>query len=114
MENCLFCKVAGKELAASIVYEDETVLAFDDINPQAPVHTLVIPKRHITSLNEITEAAEGLAGHLLSVAQLIAQRKGIHISGYRTIINTNAEAGQSIDHLHLHVMGGRQMAWPPG
>jgi histidine triad (HIT) family protein len=101
-------------LAARIVYEDEQVLAFEDINPQAPVHVLVIPKRHIVSLNDLEAKDVGIADSLFQAARQVAELKKIHLSGYRTVINTNSNAGQSVFHLHLHVLGGRRMGWPPG
>ena len=114
MENCLFCKIIKKELRSNIVHEDDQVLAFDDINPQAPVHSLVIPKRHIVSLNEVGEEESSLLGHLFLVARRVAEQKGVDVGGYRTVVNTNIQAGQTVFHLHLHVLGGRTLSWPPG
>jgi histidine triad (HIT) family protein len=114
MDDCLFCRIARKELNARVVYEDDEVLAFEDVHPQAPVHALVIPKRHIASLNQLEPGDAELAGRLLLVARQIAEEKNIHLSGYRTVLNTNAEAGQTVFHLHLHVLGGRKLSWPPG
>jgi histidine triad (HIT) family protein len=114
MSDCLFCKFVRKEVLTRIVYEDESCLAFEDINPKAPVHVLVVPKKHIASINEMALEDESAVGHLTFVARQIAQEKKIDRSGYRVVINTGAEAGQSVFHLHLHLLGGRAMAWPPG
>lgn len=112
--DCLFCKIAAKEIPATIVYEDDLCLAFDDIAPQAPVHSLVIPKKHIATSNDITEGDEPLMGHLMRVATEVAKLKGIDQSGFRTVINCNKDSGQLVFHVHLHVLGGRKMSWPPG
>ena len=113
--NCIFCKIARKEIPAEIVYEDEEVMAFKDINPVAPVHVLVIPKKHISSLNDADPIEdEHLLGHLLLVAKRVADLLGISESGYRIVINTGPDAGQAVHHIHVHVIGGRQMQWPPG
>ncbi len=114
LSGCLFCQIAGRERPGKVVYEDDRCVAFQDIHPKAPVHLLVIPRRHIASLNEVTPDDEPLFGHLLAVAARLARENGIDGSGYRTVINTNAEAGQSVFHLHVHVLGGRLMRWPPG
>jgi histidine triad (HIT) family protein len=114
MSNCLFCKFIRKEMATRIVFEDDTCLAFEDINPKAPVHVLVVPKKHIESINSMTEEDEKAVGRLAFLARQIAKQKSIDQSGYRTVINTGPDAGQSVFHLHLHLLGGRQMAWPPG
>ncbi len=114
MTDCLFCKIVNKEVPAKLVYEDELAVAFDDINPQAPVHLLVIPRRHIANLNEVRDDEKLLAGHLITVAGKLARERGIAESGYRVAINTNRDAQQSVFHLHLHVMGGREFRWPPG
>jgi histidine triad (HIT) family protein len=111
-ESCLFCRIVRREIPAAIVWEDEHALAFNDIEPRAPVHVLVIPKRHVSSLNEATDA--DLLGHLLLAAREIAEGENISEAGYRTVINTNAGAGQTVFHLHVHVIGGRQLNWPPG
>jgi histidine triad (HIT) family protein len=108
---CLFCKIANKEIPAQIVYETELVLAFRDINPQAPVHILVIPKKHIASLAE--SAAASLSGDLTEAVRAITQQEKI-VDGYRVVINTGVNAGQTVDHLHYHILGGRKMTWPPG
>ena len=101
-------------MPAKIFYEDDQCMVFEDINPQAPVHLLVIPKKHITSLNDAEEEDCNLLGHLLGVVARVAKEKKIDGSGYRTVINTNAEAGQTVFHLHIHVLGGRRLGWPPG
>jgi len=113
-ENCIFCKVVTGEIPAAKVYEDERAVAFRDINPQAPTHALVIPRAHVASLNEAGEADEALLGHLLLVAARVAREEGHAEGGYRTVINTGAGAGQSVFHVHVHVLGGRALTWPPG
>ena len=110
--DCLFCRILCREIPATVVREDEHSLAFRDIDPKAPTHVLVIPKTHVASLNEATDAA--MLGRLLLVAAEIAQSEGIGTSGYRTVINTGAEAGQTVHHVHVHLLGGRPMKWPPG
>lgn len=112
MSDCLFCKMASGDIKPDVVYDDERVLAFRDIHPQAPMHVLVIPKRHVTNLNDLDDA--NLGGHILQVAAKLAQQFGYADSGYRTIFNSNADAGQTVHHLHLHVLAGRIMHWPPG
>jgi histidine triad (HIT) family protein len=111
-DHCLFCRIVRGEIPASIVWEDEHALAFRDIDPKAPVHVLVIPKRHVASLNEATDGR--LLGHLLLAARELAEAESIADEGYRTVINTNANAGQTVFHLHVHVLGGRRLKWPPG
>ena len=114
MTDCLFCKIVSGEIPPDSVYEDEDVLAFRDINPQAPTHILIIPKVHIATSNDLrTEHAE-LIGKLHLAAKAIAVQEGIAEAGYRTLINCNAEAGQTVFHIHLHLLGGRPMTWPPG
>ncbi|MDQ3804447.1 MAG: histidine triad nucleotide-binding protein [Acidobacteriota bacterium] len=113
-QNCIFCKIAAGEIPAQLVYEDEAAVAFRDINPQAPAHVLVIPREHVASLAEAGEAQESLLGRLLLAAARVAREAGLVESGYRTVINTGAGAGQSVFHLHLHVLGGRPLSWPPG
>ena len=112
--NCLFCRIIAGEVPADIVHQDERCVAFRDINPQAPVHMLVIPRDHTESLDEATQRDEALLGHLLRVAARVANEQGLSESGYRTVINTGAGAGQSVFHLHVHVLGGRPLSWPPG
>ena len=114
MEHCIFCKIIGKELPAKLVYEDETVIAIEDLHPQAPVHLLVIPRAHIETLGAIRPEDEALIGHLLHVAAKLGRDRGIESGGYRTVINNGAGAGQSVFHLHVHVLGGRVLHWPPG
>lgn len=114
MEDCIFCKIINKEIPASIVYEDESMIAFDDINPQAPVHVLLIPKEHFLSLNEIPEDKKEVLSHLLLKAREIAREKEIGERGYRLVLNTARESGQDVLHIHFHLLGGRQMSWPPG
>ncbi|WP_404360554.1 histidine triad nucleotide-binding protein [Methylotuvimicrobium sp. KM1] len=112
MTDCLFCKMVSGEIKPNTVYEDDKVLAFRDIHPQAPVHILIIPKIHISTLNELDDA--GLAGHLLLTATKLAAQEGLSEDGYRTVINCNEHGGQAVYHLHLHLLGGRSMRWPPG
>lgn len=114
MSNCLFCRIIKKEIPASIVYEDDQVVAFNDINPQAPLHALVIPKRHIASLNDLTPADDEIVGALVRRAAALAREKGYADRGFRTVFNTNADAGQTVFHIHLHVLAGRGLTWPPG
>jgi histidine triad (HIT) family protein len=112
--DCLFCRIIAGEIPADIVHTDDRSLAFRDINPQAPTHILVVPREHIESLDEATQRDESTLGHLLRVAARVANQEGLSESGYRTVINTGAGVGQSVFHLHLHVLGGRQLNWPPG
>jgi histidine triad (HIT) family protein len=112
--DCLFCRIIAGEIPADIVHTDERSLAFRDINPQAPTHILVIPREHTESLDDATQRDESTLGHLLRVAARVANQEGLSEGGYRTVINTGAGAGQSVFHLHLHVLGGRQLNWPPG
>ena len=112
MTDCLFCKMASGEIKPDVVYEDDSLLAFRDIHPQAPQHLLIIPKRHIASLNTLDDAV--LGGHLLQTAAKLAEQLGFAETGYRTVLNTNNDGGQTVHHLHLHLLAGRQMIWPPG
>lgn len=112
--DCLFCRIANGELPTEIVYEDDMLLAFRDINPQAPTHMLVIPKRHIESINHATLDDAELLGHMIFAAKEVASQEGLHDNGYRLVFNTNHHGGQTVYHIHLHVLGGRQMTWPPG
>jgi histidine triad (HIT) family protein len=114
MSSCLFCRIINREIPASIVYEDDEVLAFNDINPQASTHVLVVPKRHIASLNELQPGDDRIVGTLVRRAAAIAAERGISLGGYRTVFNTNADAGQTVFHVHLHLIGGRPLGWPPG
>ena len=109
MSDCIFCKIAAKELPSETVYEDDQVLAIKDINPLAPVHLLLITKKHITSLNEVSSEDEGLMGHILMLAQKLAQEFGVAESGYRVVTNIGKEGGQAVPHLHFHVLGGKPL-----
>jgi histidine triad (HIT) family protein len=110
---CLFCKIVGGEIPSKKVFEDDLTYAFRDINPQAPTHVLVVPRKHIASLDEACEEDEGLIGHLHLVAARIADREGV-TGGFRTVVNTGPDGGQTVDHVHVHLLGGRAMHWPPG
>jgi len=114
MDDCLFCQIIAREIHASIVYEDDRVMAFNDINPQAPTHVLVVPKRHIATLNDLTPGDDDLVGEVVRRAAAIAKERGIAKGGFRAVFNTNREAGQTVFHVHLHLVGGRTMHWPPG
>ncbi len=114
MEKCLFCKVVNKQIPAKIVYEDDLVVAFEDINPQAPVHILLIPKKHIETVLDLTEKDKDLAGYLFLVAGKIARDIETLNDGFRIVVNCKENAGQAVFHLHLHILGGRRMQWPPG
>jgi histidine triad (HIT) family protein len=110
--QCLFCRIVRREIPATLIAETEGCVAFRDVNPQAPVHVLVVPREHVASLNDVTDAR--VVGRLATLAAEIARKEGIAESGYRTVINTNADAGQTVFHVHLHLLGGRRMGWPPG
>lgn len=114
MEDCIFCKIIRKEIPTSMVFEDEKMIAFNDINPQAPIHILLIPREHFASLNDIPEEKKGILSHLLLKASQIAREKGIAEKGYRIVLNTESDSGQEVYHIHLHLLGGRWMNWPPG
>ncbi len=114
MEDCIFCKIINKEIPASIVFEDEKMIAFNDINPQAPIHILLIPREHFASLNDIPKEKKNILSHLLLKARQIAQEKGIAEKGYRIVLNTEKDSGQEVFHIHFHLLGGRRMHWPPG
>ena len=112
--SCLFCRIVAGEIPASKVYEDERLFAFNDINPQAPMHVLVVPKRHVATLNDLVAEDDALVGAMVRTAAAIAKEKGYDGPGFRTVFNCNAQAGQTVFHLHLHVLGGRPLSWPPG
>jgi histidine triad (HIT) family protein len=112
--DCLFCKIIAREIPGSIVYEDDRVIAFNDIRPQAPTHVLVVPKRHIESLNELQPGDDQIVGELVRRAAAIAKERGVSASGFRTVLNTNRDGGQTVFHIHVHLLGGRSMQWPPG
>lgn len=114
MTDCIFCRIIDREIPAKIIYEDESALAFVDVRPEAPQHFLVVPMQHLTSLAEMTDDHERLVGHLFAVASRLARERGLDAQGYRTVVNTGAGAGQSVFHLHVHVLGGRAFQWPPG
>jgi len=112
MPGCVFCQIIAGQRPAALLYEDDRCVAFEDVNPRAPVHVLVVPRKHIPTLQDGSEEDEGLLGHLMRVSSQVAGEKGV--GSFRTVINTNSEAGQTIYHLHVHVLGGRAMRWPPG
>jgi histidine triad (HIT) family protein len=114
MSECLFCKIVSRTIPAALIYEDDLLVAFDDINPQAPTHTLVIPRKHVASIAELQDSDVELLGRLMLAGNTIARQKGIADTGYRLVVNTGVNGGQSVFHLHLHVLGGRHLAWPPG
>ena len=114
MDDCIFCKIAAGDIPADKVYEDETVVAFRDLNPQAPTHILVVPRRHIATLNDLSADDESLVGHMVAVAGETAAQEGFAETGYRTVMNCNEAGGQTVFHIHLHLLGGRAMHWPPG
>jgi histidine triad (HIT) family protein len=112
MSDCIFCRIARGELPAALIHDDEHAIAFRDIDPRAPTHVLVVPRRHVADLGALDEP--GLAGHLLAVCRSVAEHEGVAATGYRVVLNTGSDGGQSVAHLHFHVMGGRTMGWPPG
>ena len=114
MSTCLFCRIVAGEIPASKVYEDDRLIAFNDINPQAPMHVLVVPREHVATLNDLGPDHDGLVGDMVRRAAAIAAERGYAAGGFRAIFNCNADAGQTVFHLHLHVLGGRRFAWPPG
>jgi histidine triad (HIT) family protein len=114
MFGCMFCQIAEGQKPAKLLYQDDLCIVFQDINPKAPVHFLVVPRKHIASLNDDGSDNAPLYGHLLAVGARVAKEQGIDRTGFRTVINTNAEAGQTVFHLHLHILGGRILRWPPG
>jgi histidine triad (HIT) family protein len=112
--SCIFCKIIEKKIPSRIVYEDDSVTAFEDVNPQAPAHLLVVPNKHIRDIHSMTEADREIIGHLFLTAKKIAEEKGLEAKGYRMVINNGAGAGQTVFHLHLHLLSGRRFTWPPG
>lgn len=112
--DCLFCRIVKREIPSQIVFENERVLAFRDINPQAPVHILIIPKKHIPGLNDITPEDSALLGEMQNIARSLAEKENISVDGYRLVANCGPAAGQAVAHLHYHLLGGRTFAWPPG
>jgi histidine triad (HIT) family protein len=112
--DCIFCKIAAGEIDSEFVYEDDLCVAFRDLSPQAPIHVLLIPRRHIENVGAMTQADAELAGHLVVTAPAIAAKLGLAEAGYRVVANVGQDGGQSVDHLHIHILGGRQMRWPPG
>ncbi len=113
-QDCLFCKILAGEIPADIVYESDTAIAFRDIKPQAPTHLVIIPRRHIATINDIGDTDQAIVGSLFSAASAIARKEGIADDGYRVVMNCNAAAGQTVFHIHLHMLGGRALGWPPG
>jgi histidine triad (HIT) family protein len=111
---CLFCRIVAGEIPAKKVHEDDRLIAFEDINPQAPLHVLVVPRAHVATLNDLDGSHDGLVGAMVRTAAAIARERGFDERGYRTVFNCNAEAGQTVFHVHLHVLGGRRLGWPPG
>jgi histidine triad (HIT) family protein len=112
--SCLFCRIVAGEIPAKRVYEDNDLIAFEDVNPQAPMHVLVIPRQHLPTINDLQEKDDPLAGSMIRCAATIAKDRGYDTGGYRTVFNCNADAGQTVFHIHLHVLGGRRLGWPPG
>ena len=114
MSSCLFCRILAGEIPAKLVHEDDRYVAFADINPQAPVHVLIIPRRHIGGINDLKAEDESLIGGIHILARKLAHQNGLGERGYRVVVNSGADAGQTVFHLHFHLLGGREMAWPPG
>lgn len=114
MESCIFCRIASGEADASVVHSDDMVVAFRDLNPRAPSHVLIIPRKHVASMRELSEADDMVMGHLVRIASQIAEAEGVAESGFRLVANSGRAAGQSVDHLHFHLLGGRRLGWPPG
>jgi histidine triad (HIT) family protein len=112
--SCLFCKIITGEIPSKKVYEDDELYAFEDINPQAPLHALIVPRQHIATLNDLAEKDDDLVGSMVRRAAALAKERGFDSSGYRTVFNCNSGAGQTVFHIHLHVLGGRTLTWPPG
>jgi histidine triad (HIT) family protein len=114
MENCIFCKIANGEIPSNKVYEDDKVLCFKDLNPEAPVHVLIIPKEHISSLNDLNEDNSKIISHIFLTAKKVAKELGIERNGYRIVSNCGEDGGQTVGHVHFHMLGGRNLKWPPG
>ncbi|MDH5387772.1 MAG: histidine triad nucleotide-binding protein [Gammaproteobacteria bacterium] len=114
VSDCLFCKIVEGEIPCDKIFENDQVIAFRDLNPQAPTHILVIPRKHISTVNELTADDKNIVGEMVLAAQAVAKQEGIEESGYRLVMNCNEGAGQTVFHIHLHIMGGRRMNWPPG
>ena len=114
MSACLFCRIIAGEIPATKVYEDDRLVAFNDINPQAPMHVLIVPRQHVATLNDLEAGHDALVGEMVRRAAAIAAERGYAASGFRTVFNCNAAAGQTVFHVHLHVLGGRTLTWPPG
>lgn len=114
MTDCIFCQIVAKKIPTKIISENSEVVAFRDINPQAPFHALIIPKKHIATLNDLSDADTMLVGQMYLETKRIVEREGMAQSGYRTVMNCNSDAGQTVYHIHLHVLGGRKLSWPPG
>jgi len=112
--SCLFCRIIAGDIPGTFLYQDDRLVVVQDINPQAPLHALVIPRKHIATLNDLSAEDDGLVGEMVRRAALVAHEKGVAEGGYRAVLNCNREAGQTVFHIHLHVIGGRPMAWPPG
>jgi histidine triad (HIT) family protein len=112
--DCIFCKIVAKQIPSTLVYEDDQVTAFRDINPQMPVHVLVVPNQHVADTEGLGQEHDAVVGHLVRAAQEVARREGVAESGYRLVINTGADSLNTVPHLHMHLLGGRKMGWPPG
>ena len=114
MTDCLFCKIRDGDIPADAVYENDDILAFKDVNPQAPTHILIVPRKHIASVNDLEDEDADIMGKMMLAAQDIASFEGVAVNGYRLVVNCNADAGQTVFHIHMHLLGGRNMIWPPG
>ncbi len=114
MSDCLFCKIIAGDIPSDLVFENDRLLAFRDIDPKAPTHILIVPKEHISTLNDLEGCHQLLAGEIILIAKILAKEEGIDTTGYRTVFNCNSHGGQAVYHIHLHLLGGRQMGWPPG
>jgi histidine triad (HIT) family protein len=114
LSDCIFCKIASGDIPGDVVYQDDRVIAVNDIDPKAPVHILIMPKKHIPSLNEIDDSNKDIMAHILTVAANLAKAKGVAEKGYRIVNNCGVQGGQSVEHIHFHLLGGRSLAWPPG